>query len=90
MQQRAIARSQMTAALLKQPVEANAAPLAREPQILQQRRGVSGQTIPVRRLLPKDTASPVSALAGLNLQYRMMTSDRAALRVRALRLEPAQ
>ena len=44
---------------------------------------------PVRRLLPKDTASPVSALAGLNLQYRMMTSDRAALRVRSLRLEPA-
>ncbi len=44
---------------------------------------------PVRRLLPKDPASPVSALSGLNLQYRMLTSDRAALRVRSLRLEPA-
>ena len=44
---------------------------------------------PVRRLLPKDTASPVSALAGLNLQYRMLSSDRAALRVRSIRLEPS-
>ena len=29
------------------------------------------------------------ALAGLNVQYCMLTSDRAALRVRSLRLEPA-
>ena len=43
--------------------------------------------IPVRRLLPKDVEA--IALAGLNLQYRMLSSDRASLLVRAFRLEPA-
>ena len=45
--------------------------------------------LPVRLLLPKNAPSPVSSLSGLNLQYRMLSSDRAALRVRSIRLEPS-
>ncbi len=44
--------------------------------------------IPVRRLLPKDAEA--TALAGINLQYRILPSDRASLLVRAFRLEPAR
>ena len=43
--------------------------------------------IPVRRLLPKDAEA--TAVAGINLQYRGVPADRAALLVRAIRLEPA-
>ncbi len=41
--------------------------------------------IPVRRLLPKGTEA--TGVAGINLQYRVLPADRAALVVRALRLE---
>ena len=43
--------------------------------------------IPVRRLLPKDAEA--AALAAVNLQYRILPADRAALLVRAFRLESA-
>ena len=42
--------------------------------------------IPVRRLLPK--GADATGVAGINLQYRVLPADRAALAVRAFRLEP--
>ena len=43
--------------------------------------------IPVRRLLPK--GAEATAVAGINLQYRGLPAERAALVVRAIRLESA-
>ena len=43
--------------------------------------------IPVRRLLPKDAPAAENAVLSLNVQYRDLPADRAALVIRNLRLE---
>ena len=43
--------------------------------------------IPVRRLLPKDAPAAENAVLSLNVQYRALPADRAALVIRNLRLE---